>query len=127
MEIVFILYVLFLPLTAAWSFAKLSEYVGIFINKALGVDSNLCREALEDGQNMSSFPGRGKRSPWRFLSTLKFLFDQKAARSTALTSAQPKTPLSPKGYRKVFLSSMACRNAFLGLPELYKEDFISLE
>lgn len=64
-------------LTAAWSFAKLSGSVGIFINKALGFDSNLCREALEDGQKMSSFPCRGKRSPWLCFSTLKFLLTKR--------------------------------------------------
>lgn len=50
-------------------------------------------------------------------------FDQKAVRSTAMTSAQPQ--LSEMTQGSVSLSSMACRNVFLELGELCKEDFIS--
>lgn len=53
-------------------------------------------------------------------------FDQKAARSTADISPA-KDQRSRKGHGEVFLSSKAHKNVFLGLPELYKEDFISLE
>lgn len=52
-------------------------YAGIFINKVLGFDSNLCKENLEDGQKMSSFPGIGKRLPWLFFSKVKFLFTKR--------------------------------------------------
>lgn len=49
----------------------------------LGLDSNLCREDLEDGQKLSSFSCIEKKPPWLFFSTLKFL----------LTKRQPETQL----------------------------------
>lgn len=72
------------------------------------------------------FPMQRKRASLAIFQQTEASFDQKAARSTALTSAQLRLH-SLKGHREAFLSFMACRNVFLGLPELYKEDFISLE
>lgn len=69
------------------------------------------------------FPRHRKKAFLAIFQHTEMSFDQKAARSTALTSAQLK-PCSPhKDTGKYFFPSMACRNVFLGLPELYKEWF----
>lgn len=98
MEIVFILYVLFLH----WQqhgYSPNNEYVGIFINKVLGLDSNLCREDLEDGQKMSSFPCTGKSPPWLFFSTLKCLLTKKQAEAQLWhqPSQSPALPIRTQG------------------------------
>lgn len=73
----------------------------------------------------SSFPCIGKKAALANFQNTIISLDQKAARRTTMTSVQ----LKPCSLRKTqgSISSMACRNVFLGLPELYKEDFISLE
>lgn len=85
--------------TAAWSFAKLSEYAGVFIDKVRRFDSNLC---LGGWTKNVFFPMKREKVSLAIFQHIEVSFDQKAARSTAMTSAQPKPCSLQKDTGKYF-------------------------